>query len=79
VAKNFPLGENCKCLTSAECAGKSCVTAKLLSFGITAAILDLLNDVVRPISDFGVKAMNVVEDVRFRVGEVNGLLGDVAD
>jgi hypothetical protein len=81
VAKNFPLGENCKCLTSAECAAKSCVTSKLLSFGITAVTLDPLS-VVTPISDFPLnisKFDNADEVVRFRAGETNGLLGDVAD
>ena len=34
VAKNFPLGENCKCLTNAECASNDCVGCKLFSFGI---------------------------------------------
>jgi len=82
VAKYFPLGENCKCLTSAECAAKSCVASKVLSFGITVATLDPLNVVVAPISVFplGVlEAVNADEVVRFRVGEANGLLGDVAD
>lgn len=82
VAKNFPLGENCKCLTSAECAAKSCVASKLLSFGITATTLDPLNVVVASISvvPLGIsEAVSADETVRFRVGEANGLLGDVAD
>lgn len=81
VAKNFPLGENCKCLTSAECAAKSCVASKLLSLGMREATLDPLNVVVTLVSDITLDtSVNADEVVRFRAGEENGLLGeDVAD
>lgn len=80
VAKNFPLGENCKCLTSAECAAKSCVVSKLLSLDMREATLEPLNVVVVPVSGVVLDAsVNADEVVRFRTGE-NGLLGeDVAD
>lgn len=42
VAKNFPSGENCKCLTNAECAAKSCVVSIPLNFGTRLATLELL-------------------------------------
>lgn len=81
VAKNLPLGENCKCLTSAECATKSCVASKLLSLGMREATLDPLGVVVTPVSDITLdESVNADEVVRFRAGEENGLLGeDVAD
>lgn len=41
VAKNFPSGENCKCLTNAECAAKSCVVSIPLNFGTKLATLEL--------------------------------------
>lgn len=44
VAKNFPFGENCKCLTRAECAARSWVVSKLFNFGTNAATLELFNN-----------------------------------
>lgn len=81
VAKNFPLGENCRCLTSAECAAKSCVASKLLSLGMREETLDPLNVVVPLVSDIPLDtSVNAEEVVRFREGKENGLLEeDVAD
>lgn len=80
VVENFPLGENCKCLTSAECAAKSCVNSKLLSLCMREATLVPLNVVATLVPDITLDIDASLNTDEVRAGEENGLLGeDVAD
>lgn len=64
VARNFPSGENCICLTSATCTATSCAILISRSLGTSAAILERLS------TDFSEDLPPVASDdiVRFLEG-----------